>query len=73
MILAHRLLKAPIEHKKHVLVTESMHTLIGDQDGKAPEVRTELRMFGKVEWHLLKRLVVPASKRYQKLEASQLK
>jgi hypothetical protein len=104
VILAHRLLKAPIENREHVLVTESMHTLIGDLDGTAPEVRTEdlgelghvrinvyyasnesrvlasrvsvltkLRMLGKVEGHLLKRLVVPASKRYQNLEASQLK
>ena len=103
VILAHRLLKARIENKEHVLVTESMHTLVGDLDGKAPEVRTEdlgelghvrikvyyasnesrvmasrasfltkLRMLGKVEWHLLRRLVVPASKRYQNLEASQM-
>ena len=104
VILAHRLLKVPIENKEHVLVTESMHMLIGDLDGTAPEVRTEdlgelghvrinvyyasndsrvlasrasvltkLRMLGKVEWHSSKRLVVPASKRYQNLEASQLK
>jgi hypothetical protein len=103
VILVHRLLKVPIENKEHVLVTESMPTLIGDLDGATPEVRTEdlgelghvrlnvyyasnelrvlasrasvltkLRMLGKVEWHLLKRFVVPASKRYQNLEASQL-
>jgi hypothetical protein len=103
VILAHRLLKAPIENKEHVLVTESMHTLTGDLDGRIPEVRTvdlgelghirinvyyasnesrvlasrvsfrtKLRMLGKVEWHLLRRLVVPASKRYPNLEASQV-
>jgi hypothetical protein len=103
VILAHRLLKTSIEQREYVLVTESMHALLGNLDGKTPEARTEncgelghvkvnvyypsqsesqvvpskasvlpkVRMFLKVERHLLKRLVVPASKRYQNLEVAQ--
>jgi hypothetical protein len=33
--------------------------------------RSKLKMFLKVEWHLLKRLLAPASKRYESLEAAQ--
>jgi len=103
VILAHRLLKASIERREYVLVTESMHALLGGLDGRAAELRTEncgvlgqvdinvyypsqgdsqivpskvsflskLKMLGKVEWHLLKRLVATASKRYANLEAGQ--
>jgi hypothetical protein len=103
VILAHRLLKARIERREYVLVTESMHALLGTLDGGSAELRTEncgelgdviinvyypsqtdsrvapsrvlrrskLKMFLKVEWHLLKRLVAPASKRYGNLEAAQ--
>lgn len=103
VILAHRLLKVPIEQREYVLVTESMQRLLGNLDGRSAELRTEdcgelgqvdinvhypsqdesravpskvsfpakLRMFLKVEWHLLKRLVAPASKRYENLEAAQ--
>ena len=103
VILAHRLLKAPIERREFVLVTESMQKLIDDLDGRPAERRIEncgelgqvcinvyyplqdesqvvpskvsfrakLRMFLKVEWHLLKRLVTPAPKRYENLEAGQ--
>lgn len=103
VILAHRLLKASIERKEYVLVTESMRELLGNLDGRTAEIRTEncgelgqvkinvyypsqnesqvvppkvsfpstLKMFLKVEWHLLKRLVTPASKRYGHLEAAQ--
>jgi hypothetical protein len=103
VILAHRLLKTSIERKEYVLVTESMHALLGNLDGRTPEVRTEncgelgrvkvnvyypsqreshvvpsrasflskLKMFAKVERHLLKRLAVPASKRYRNLEVAQ--
>lgn len=85
-----------------MLVTESMHALLGNLDGKIPDVRTEncgelghvtvnvyypsqresqvvpskasflskLKMFLKVERHLLKRLVVPASKRYENLDVA---
>jgi hypothetical protein len=103
VILAHRLLKAPIKRREYVLVTESMHALLGNLDGGAPDSRiancgelgninvtvyypslnesdvvpsqvsclSTLKMFLKVEWHLLKRLVAPASKRYDNLEAAQ--
>ena len=103
VILAHRLLKAPIEQREYVLVTESMQALLGNLDGRAAEARTEncgelgrvninvyylsqnelpavpskasfpskVTMFLKVEWHLLKRLVAPASKRYENLAAAQ--
>jgi hypothetical protein len=103
VILAHRLLKVPIERREYVLVTESMQKLLGNLDGEAAELRTEnfgelgrvnvsvyyppqdasrvappkasfparLRMFLKVEWHLLKRLFAPAAKRYENLEAAQ--
>lgn len=103
VILAHLLLKTSIERRDYVLVTESMHALLGSLDGSDAEVRTEdcgelgrvnvnayypaqrepqampskvsffskLKMFLKVERHLLKRLVAPASKRYENLEAAQ--
>jgi Protein of unknown function (DUF2652) len=103
VILAHRLLKAPIKRREYVLVTESMQALLGNLDGRAAELRTEncgelgqvninvyypsqnesqvvpskvsfpskLKMFLKVERHLLKRLFAPASKRYENLEAAQ--
>lgn len=103
VILAHRLLKTSIAQKEYVLVTESMHALLGNLDGKTPDVRTEncgelghvtvnvyypsqsespavpskasvlskLKMFLKVERHLLKRLVVPRSKRYENLDVAQ--
>lgn len=102
VILAHLLLKAPVERREHVLVTEAMQALLGEPDGGAAEFRTEdcgvlgqvnvnvyypahdespapskvslaakLWMFLKVEWHLLKRLVAPASKRYENVEAAQ--
>ena len=103
VILAHRLLKAPIKRREHVLVTESMQALLGNLDGRAAELRTEncgelgqvnvnvyypsqnesqvvpsevsllskLKMLLRVEWHLLKRLFAPASKRYKNLEAAQ--
>ena len=103
VILAHRLLKVPIEQREYVLVTESMQTLLGNLDGTAAEPRTEncgelgqvninvyylaqdepamvpskasfaakVTMFLKVEWHLLKRLVAPASKRYENVAAAQ--
>jgi Protein of unknown function (DUF2652) len=103
VILAHHLLKAPIERREYVLVTESMQALLGNLDGRAAEPRTEncgelgqvninvyypsqnesqavpskvsfpskLKMFLKLEWHLLKRLVAPASKRYENLAAAQ--
>jgi hypothetical protein len=32
---------------------------------------SKLKMFLKLEWHLLKRLVSPASKRYENLAAAQ--
>jgi hypothetical protein len=41
VILAHRLLKVPIERREYVLVTESMQTLLGNLDGTAAEPRTE--------------------------------
>ncbi|MBM4383518.1 MAG: DUF2652 domain-containing protein [Deltaproteobacteria bacterium] len=101
VILAHMLLKVPIERREHVLVTESMHALLGDLDEKPAELRTEscgelgqvnvsvyypsqnqseivparvsflskLKMFAKVERHLLKRLVTPATKRYAHIDA----
>lgn len=100
VILAHLLLKARIERREYVLVTESMQKMLGKLEGRAAELRTEdcgelgqvninvyypsqdeswrvpsraslpakLRMFLKVEWHLLKRLVAAASKRYENLE-----
>ena len=103
VILAHRLLKASIARRDYVLVTESMHALLGSFDGRPAEPRTEncgelghvninvyypsqnesqvvpsnvsfrskLKMFLKVERHLLKRLVAPASKRYENLAAAQ--
>lgn len=103
VILAHRLLKVPIEQREYVLVTESMQALLGTLDGRAAEPRTEncgelgqvninvyylsqnespavpskasfpakVTMFLKVEWHLLKRLVALASKRYENLAAAQ--
>jgi hypothetical protein len=103
VILAHRLLKVPIERREYILVTESMHSLLGDLHGKTGEFRTascgelghvninvyypaqyepqvvpskvsvlsKLKMFLKVEWHLLKRLVAPPSKRYENLDAAQ--
>jgi hypothetical protein len=103
VILAHRLLKTSIAQREYVLVTESMHALLGNLDGKTPDVRTEncgelgqvtvnvyysshgesqlvpskafflskLKMLLKVERHLLKRLVVPRSKRYDNLDVAQ--
>ena len=41
VILAHRLLKVPIERREYVLVTESMQALLGNLDGRAAELRTE--------------------------------
>ena len=103
VILAHRLLKASIERREYVLVTESMQALLGNPDGGTAEHRTEdcgvlgqvginvyypsqhescvappevsflakLKMLLRVEWHLLKRLFAPASKRYDNLKAAQ--
>jgi hypothetical protein len=102
VILAHRLLKVPVERREYVVVTESVQKLLGDLDGSAAELRTancgelghvnisvqypsegespvvpseasfpaKLRMLLKVEWHLLKRLVAAASKRYENLEVA---
>jgi hypothetical protein len=103
VILAHRLLKTSIERREYVLVTESMHALLGGLDGRPAELRTEncgelgrisinvyypsrgdsqitlskasllskLRMLRNLEWHLVKRLVAAASRRYENLEAAQ--
>ena len=103
VILAHVLLKASIERREYVLLTESMRALLGDLDDKPAELRTEdcgvlgqvnvnvyypshhesrvvpskvsflskLKMLLRVEWHLLKRLFAPASKRYRNVESAQ--
>jgi hypothetical protein len=53
VILAHRLLKVPIERREHVLVTESMQALLGNLDGAPAELRTEdCGVLGQVNIHV---------------------